>query len=253
MIRGNEPEPGWVAPPWLVEEVLAHHAQRKAWGAKRRRLRREVAALERVVQEQRACQPNSHSLCNLQKRLLDARGSYREHLAPESRQSVLAIPESLRYPEFTPGLFLEVPVGVLTKRFSLRCGGARRATGPRRLLAYLYVLAEGRVEIFTTIEKLAEALHHDPDTVSEWIQRLVDLKKVKREYLIGNKKMLRFSYQQVNGKLTALPRYEASGKRRVQGVVLALPHNYRASTVTEQLARRFEGAVRHETVRRVSE
>ena len=68
--------------------------------------------------------------------------------------------------------------------------------------------------------------------------------------IVVGKKKTRLSYEQIGGKLKAHAHYEASNKRRVQGVVIGLPGNRRRSLVDDELKRKFAGVVRSDHPRR---
>ncbi len=252
MVRTGEPEPGWVPPPALAEAVQGHHQARKAWHKQRRVLSVGAEHARKAEESLRAgpARATKRRLATAKERLREAEDALHQHCNPESKQRALAIPDSLRYPRLDKGAFITVPRRVLTKQFMKDCGGARLSAGIRRLLLYLYVIAEGRAECFVTIAAMATGLRHDPEAIGDWLKTLVEMGKIKREYVSGDKKKTRLSYEQIGGKLKAHTHYEASNKRRVQGVVIGLPGNRRRSLVDDELKRKFAGVVRSDHPRR---
>lgn len=234
---------GW-APQSLIDDVKVNHRLRKEWRAKRRSLRASVdraEAAEGVLRGLLAAGATQRR--EAEEAVRRAKNAYRQHADPVARQRALAVPDSLHYPEFENGRFVEVPYGIFTKRFRIRCGGARCSAALRRLLVYLYMLAEGRMEFFTKLKGIAKTLRHDPQTIGEWIAVLIKMRKLKRKYVLAFKRYIRLSYPEENGVTTVHVGSRASDDRRVQGLVITLPHNCRESLVHVELKKLFVGAV----------
>ena len=234
---------GW-APQSLIDAVLADHRVRKAWRVRRRSLRAAVERAEGAVRVFRGLLPvGARQRREAEQGVRRAKEVYRQHTDPVARQQALAVPTSLHYPVFKNGWFVELSYGIFTKRFMACCGGARCSAALRRVLIYLYMFAEGRMGFFVRLTGIAKGLRHDPQTVGEWVETLVKMRKLKRKYVLAFKRFVKLSYLEENGETTVQVGSRAGDNRRVQGLVISMPHNRRESLVKMELQKLFVGAV----------